>query len=468
MRHCGIICLLFFSLSSNAQSDLGKQFIEALNSTSVDSRRILIQEIFSSEALINPGTDKLLELLDRLHEHYAPSDYHHSETMKGFNYPVMHIYAREQGATMYTDFQFFLDAHDKLSKLAFIAEVAEPVNLPNGTIDQPYTLQWLNDYVDKLTKENDLFGSFYVAKGNRVLFERQVGFEDVGRTKPITRKTLFGTASGGKMFTAVAIAKLVEGRKLSWDDPVTRYLNGFTNKALANKITIRHLLTHTSGVNEYWAGNPVPSFYEATTIQEHLKLVYQAGISDEAGQRYQYCNSNYILLGAVIEKVTGQSFYDFVQQNIFNRAGMTTAGYYERGVKNVATGLARAEVATWKEGKSSRKGSSAGGAVCSLDDIIAFSKALRNNTLIRQQTLQEMTSIQNANLERTEDYGFGFILSKKGGEPSYGHGGTADGVNFEYDYFQHQDVTLILFNNQNNGAYDDLKRNIIKLITGDR
>jgi CubicO group peptidase (beta-lactamase class C family) len=174
-------------------------------------------------------------------------------------------------------------------------------------------------------------------------------------------------------------------------------------------------------------------------------------------------------LGAIIEKITKQTFYDYVQKNIFDRAGMTSTGYFQYGTKKVATPMTRNETSTgWKEGKHGMRGSSAGGAYSTLADIDRFSRALRDNTLIRRETLQLMTTAKNNLLDSSESYGYGFILRRSGGESGYGHGGTTDGVNFEFDYFPEQDVTLILFCNQNNGAYDDLKKNMIKLITGDR
>jgi CubicO group peptidase (beta-lactamase class C family) len=114
------------------------------------------------------------------------------------------------------------------------------------------------------------------------------------------------------------------------------------------------------------------------------------------------------------------------------------------------------------------RGSSAGGAYTRAVDMLKFSNSLRNYSLVSGATLKNMTTAKNSGLDAGEEYGYGFIIQKTGQETTYGHGGTSQGVNFEFRYFPGQKITLVVFSNQNNGAYDDLKRNTIKLISGAR
>ncbi len=461
-------------MSFGQKVDYGKLLVEAINSPDTEKQRELVSTIFSEKALSDPGLEPIMGVVSRWHGVYAPLDFHHSEInefpkQSGIEY-VLHVYARKKGDIMFKDFQIYLDPNTphKLQKIAFIADVAEPVNLPNGTIEQQETLHWLTRYADKLNLENGLYGSYRILKGSWTLFDKQYGYEDADKKIPITKNTIFNLASGGKMFTAVAIAQLVEGGKLNYDEPITKYVNGFSDTARADRITISNLLSHTSGLAHYWTGENNQEVFSATTINEHLKIVYAAGVDFDAGTKYEYNNSNFIVLGAIIEKVTGKSFYDYVQINIFNRANMQSAGYFIHGTMQVASGLVEDGEHGWKPGRLGGKGSSAGGAYATLGDIEKFAVALRNNTLIQKETLTNMISVKNKGMDVTEDYGYGFILSRLGGEFGYGHGGTANGVNFEFNYYPRQDITLIMFCNQNNGAYDDLKKNIIKLITGYR
>jgi CubicO group peptidase (beta-lactamase class C family) len=463
-------------LAQDQKPDFGKQFIKAINSVSEQEQRALIHEIFSPVALADPGIERLVEFTKRMQSNFAPLEYHHSD-MVTFEKPagtvyVMHIFCRKKGAQMWTDIQFYLDPNSphKLQKVAFVAEVTEPIHLPNGNIDEGETLEWLSHYSDKLNSDYDLYGSFLITKGNKVLYEKFYGYEDEEKQRTLSNKTLFNIASGGKMFTAVAIAQLVENGRLSYEDKITKYLSDFRDSTKANKIAIHHLLSHTSGINEYWSGQNDKAVYSATSTPDHMKLVYQAGFSFEPGERYQYCNSNFIALGAIIEQITGKSFYDYVQENIFNRVGMQSTGYFHHGSKDLAIPLARSKDGKgWVEAIHGIRGSSAGGAYSNSADMLKFAKGLRNNALISRESLTLLTSSKTAGLEATEEYGYGFIINQTpGGVTSYGHGGTTGGVNFEFRYYTKQDITLIIFCNQNNGAYDDLKKAMIKLITGQR
>ncbi|MDX1943741.1 MAG: serine hydrolase domain-containing protein [Saprospiraceae bacterium] len=462
--------------TSDNHQEVSKLFIEGINSASAERQKALVPLVFADELITSKGADALVGLFQTLHQQFAPLNLHHAD-INQFNKPegtvyVMHIYAKKKSEIMWQDFQLYVTAPpaQKIKQLAFIAEVSEPINLPNGAIQQKETLDWLDKYIKNLHSEYDLSGSILIAEKGEVLYERHFGYADLDKKVKISNQTLFNIASGGKMFTAIAIAKLAEQGKLKYDDKITKYLNGFSDKSKADKITIHHLLSHTSGIAEYWSGQNDKAVFSATNINDHLKIVYNAGFDFEAGKQYQYCNSNFILLGAIIEKVTEKSFYDVIQSEIFKPAGMTASGYFNYGSKNVAIPLTREEQEnTWVEvTRHGIKGSSAGGAYSNGRDILKFSRVLKNNALISDKTFKDMLTPKNKGLDVTEDYGYGFIIQKSAQEITYGHGGTADGVNFEFRYFPGQDITLVVFSNQNNGAYDDLKRNAIKLISGDR
>ena len=463
-------------VSQEKPDDYGSLFIRAVNSPSEVEQKDIISKIFSQSALDEVGMDRLHSFIKRMHSDYAPLSYHHSETLS-FNKPdgtsyIMHIYAKKDGELMWQDFQMRLDAEPphKLKTIGFIAEVSEPITLPNGSIEQKETLDWLNGYIQNLNSEFDLYGSVLIAKGNNILLEKYFGFTDAEKTIPINSSSLFGMASGGKMFTALCVAKLVEEKKLNFDDQITKYIEGFSDKTKADKITIHHLLTHTSGVGQYWWGQKSEAFNSAVTINDHLKMVLDAGLKTDAGKEYEYNNSNYILLGAIIEKVTGKDYFTFVKENIFNKVGMNNSGYFNKEAKNIVSPLTRSEGKNkWVEVERGKgKGSSAGGSFSNVRDMLKFSKALRSGLVISKETLKNIIAVKNNNMVATEEYGYGFIIQKFDNQLSYGHGGTAKGVNFEFRYFPNSDITVAIFSNQDNGAYDDLKRNTIKLITGER
>jgi CubicO group peptidase (beta-lactamase class C family) len=480
MKKAIYIFLFYFMTinTANCQNDstIGYLFIEGINTTSVERQKEIVIKVFSEKLINEKGIDGMINLFTKLQTDYAPLEYHHTDIIQ-FNKPsgtvyVMHIYAKKKGDKMWQDFQLYVEnpPTHKINKLAFIAEVAEPINLPNGSIEQKETLEWLDNYNSKLQSENDLSGSILIAKGNNVLYEKYFGYSDVAKKLPIDKNSLFGIASGGKMFTALCIAKLVEENKINFNDKITKYVDGFSDKAKADKITIHHLLSHTSGIAQYWWGQKSEAFDKAISTNDHLKMVLEVGIKADAGKEYEYNNSNYIILGAIIEKVSEMDYFTFVKKNIFEKANMVNSGYFNHNNTNIVIPYTQTEQSDeWvKVEIGMGKGSSAGGAYSNAHDMLNFSLALVNNQLVSSETFKNMISIKNKGLDVTEDYGYGFIIQKSAQETTYGHGGTAKGVNFEFRYFPNERITLIVFCNQDNGAFDDLKRNAIKLISGER
>lgn len=456
---------------------LGSRFIEAVNSGDAALQEAIAKEVYAPAALEKIGVQRLVAHFQNLHQRYAPLGYHHSDQLEfakpsGTTY-VLHIYARKQGEVMWADFQFYLEPSPphRIDQMVFVAEVAEPIALPNGSIEQRETLDWLNGYIEKLERENELSGSILIKKGSKTLFEKHWGTADeAGRA--IDRSTLFGLASGSKMFTALAVLQLEERGKLKVSDPLTKYFPDFPNRAWAEKTTLHHLLSHTSGIGEYWTSKNEPVMMTLTDWHQYLPLIYKEGFKHEPGTESAYSNSNFMLLGKVIELASDEDFYTYVEKNILQKAGMASSGYFDQADPKlpIAQPFARKEGGGWQPARRVKKGkgSPAGGCISNATDMDLFCKALKNNELISPTTLKKMTTDYNVGMKDAQPYGYGFILERYGQEATFGHGGTAGGVNFEFRYFPRMDIALLVFNNQNNGAYDDLKRNTLKLISGVR
>lgn len=456
----------------------GDRYVAALQSGDRKAQEDIITQIFTPEALANPGADRLIVQLQRLQQMLLPLEYHHSEVIKsesasGSARRALHIYLRKKDAVMWQDIQMFLDPAPphKIQQIIFIAEVAEPVSLPNGDITQKNTLDWLDAYLTKLVAENDLYGSALIARGDQILFERYFGYADAAKTRPIDAQTLFNLGSGNKMFTALAIARLQEQGKLTYEDRLTHWLPDFPDPERASKVTIRQLLSHTSGIAEFWRPDTEAEMRQCSSWRQMLGIVYRVGFAAEPGTEAGYSNSNFLVLGAIVEKAGGRDYFDFIADLIYTPAGMAQSGTYyydERSARPLAMPLARDEQGGWREAPHGKRGSPAGGGYSNGRDMLRFAAALKQNRFVTAATLREMVSDQIGGLKDAFPYGLGFIPQKNSGMVSYGHGGIAPGVNFEFRYFPSEDVTLVVFCNQNNGAYDDLKKNMIKLITGDR
>jgi CubicO group peptidase (beta-lactamase class C family) len=271
------------------------------------------------------------------------------------------------------------------------------------------------------------------------------------------------------MFTALAISQLVAAEKLTYQDSLIKSFPDFPRREFAEMATIHHLLSHTSGIGEFWTDEYEKHRHEIKTLQDYLPWIYQAGINFEPGKEFHYSNSNFLLAGLIIEQASGTDYYDYVRQNIYQPLGMTASDSYFRddGKAGLAAPLKR-EGQGWVVANQGLRGSSAGGGYSTTRDMLKFVRGLVAGKILSKESLNTLLTSKTRGLSEAFDYGYGFTLSNVGNVPAYGHGGITSGVNFELRYFPQLDITLVLFCNQDNGAYDDLRKNIIKLITAAR
>ena len=453
----------------------GEAFVAALNSGSAETRLKTVRAIYSRASLAEPGEARIAGQMERLLGDMGTLEYHHSDLVafeRGASTSyVLHAYVRQKGGKVWNDLQFRLepDPPHKINALVFIASVTEPVTLPNGYINDPRTLEWLDAYIDKLVARDDLAGSILIVSGHRPLYERAFGYADAARTVKATPETRFNLGSGDKMFTAVAVAQLAEQGLLAYSDPIAKYFPDFPDAAFAKKATIGHLLSHTSGVGEYWTDEYEKHRGEIRELKQMLPWVYAAGTDFQPGTAFEYSNSNFILAGLIVEKVSGTDYYDYVRRHITAPLGMASTGSFPSD--GSVAGLARPLVGDkegWRPAPLGYRGTSAGGGYSTPRDILAFARGLLSGTLVKPETFALLTTKKNGGLQAPFDYGYGFILDEEGAGASFGHGGTARGINFAFRCFPETGITFVLFCNQDNGAFDDLRRNTLKLITGKR
>ena len=458
-------------------AELGSRFVAGVNTRETARRAQLARELLTPEALSRDGERKTVELFAKLAERYDSLAFHHAEPVRGGSAAQprlsLHLYAKSAKDGGWKDLQFYLDPNPphRIRQLVFVADVAEPVYLPNGEISSRETRAWLNDYIDRLVEQNDLAGGIYIQEGGMTLIDRTFGFADSARTRRIGPSTRFNLGSGGKMFTAVAIARLEETGKLSFADTLASVLPAVAGQAFARKVTLAQLLSHTSGIREFWTDEYEKHWHELRKLSDYLPYVLKAGTSSVPGTRFEYSNSNYILLGLVLEAVTGKSYDDVLHEFIFEPAFMRDTGLYPFDDRDTsqAQRLRRDPKGGWRTAPHGYRGSSAGGALSTTDDMARFASALYRGEIVSLAMVEELTTTKTSSLpDSPMAYGYGFEPVGSGRTRSYGHGGIAAGVNFELRRFPSHGITLIMFSNQDNGAYDDLKRNVTKLITGER
>lgn len=197
--------------------------------------------------------------------------------------------------------------------------------------------------------------------------------------------------------------------------------------------------------------------------------IYKAGIKFQPGKEFSYSNSNFLLAGLIIGQTSGVSYYDYIRQNIYQPLAMTASdSYFMNDEKAGLAAPLKRDGKGWAVAEHGLRGSSTGGGYSTTRDMLKFARGLVAGKIISKENLNTLLTSKTRGLAEATDYGYGFILSSDGNVNSFGHGGVAPGVNFELRYFPQLDMTFVIFCNQDNGAYDDLRKNIIKLITGSR
>jgi D-alanyl-D-alanine carboxypeptidase len=225
------------------------------------------------------------------------------------------------------------------------------------------------------------------------------------------------------MFTAVATLQLVEAHKLALDDPIGKHLPGYPNKQVAAKVTVRHLLTHTGGTGDIFGPEFDQHRLQLREHRDYLKLYGSRGLSFEPGSRFEYSNYGFVLLGALIEGVTGGSYDDYVRDHIFHPAGMRSTGALPESVvvSDRAVGYVRASPGSeWVPNTDTLpwRGTSAGGGYSTVGDLLRFAQALESGTLLSEATLAEATR------PHQQQYGFGLTCKAKGGWAATGTAGA--------------------------------------------
>jgi D-alanyl-D-alanine carboxypeptidase len=231
-----------------------------------------------------------------------------------------------------------------------------------------------------------------------------------------------------KMFTAVAILQLVERGKLSLDDTIGKILPDYPNTNVASQVKVRRLLSHTGGTGDIFGPQFDAHRLELKTLQDYVNLYGKRGLQFEPGARWDYSNYGFLLLGVIIEKISGKSYYDFVDENIYKVAGMTNSGSEPESVEvpKRSKGYMRDRFdIVSNEPTLPWRGTSAGGGYTTAADLMKFAEALMSNKLLKPETLAEATRPQF----KTAAYGFGFQLGGPNEPRNYGHGGGAPGMN---------------------------------------
>jgi CubicO group peptidase (beta-lactamase class C family) len=304
----------------------------------------------------------------------------------------------------------------------------------------------LRDRAAEQTKADRFAGALLMAQGDRILVQQAWGLANRESSMPATLDTQFRLGSMNKMFTAVAVLQLVEAGKLSLTGTVGQYLRDYPNRDVATKVTVRHLLTHSGGTGDIFGPEFDAHRLELQEHRDYVALFGKRAPEFEPGSRDSYSNYGYVLLGALIEAVSGTSYYDYVQKHIYEKAGMhATASLPESVVvPNRSAGYMR-EGDKWLPNTNTLpyRGMAAGGGYSTVGDLVRFARALEGGKLISKQMLEQATTSQNVG----GGYGYGFGIQGEGAMRFYGHGGGAPGMNGDLRIYPASGYVLVGLSN---------------------
>jgi D-alanyl-D-alanine carboxypeptidase len=298
--------------------------------------------------------------------------------------------------------------------------------------------------------EADQFsGAVLVARNGVPVFKRAFGLANREWGTPNTPDTKFRIGSITKQFTATGILQLVEAGKLSVDDPVSKYYPDAPPGW--NSITIRHLLTHTSGIPSFTG---IPHFFEGQarldrTPEEIIKLTQDKPLEFAPGSKYSYDNTGYVILGYIIERLSGERYADYVQHHIFDPLGMKSSGYdvSETIIPKRAAGYSRDKDQYINARFISMTEPYAAGALyATVGDMLAWDQALYTTKILTPASLQAMFT------DYGHGYGFGWVIGTQYGHRRVLHAGGVNGFITRFDRYPEDNLTVLVFSNEDSAA----------------
>lgn len=321
----------------------------------------------------------------------------------------------------------------------------------------------LEAYADALARDGRFSGAIAITKRDKPWLQRAWGLASRAWNAPNRPDTRFNLGSMNKMFTAVAIGQLLERGKLSLDDKVGKHLPDLDNPAVRNKVTIRHLLTHSSGLGSFFNDEFEAKKLHIREVRDYLPIIAHEPLAFEPGAKASYSNSGFILLGAIVEAASGENYFDYIRDHIYAPAGMRDSDCYDLATDppNLATGYTRIGP-DGKPDPANRwwsniflhvvRGGPAGGGYATAPDMLRFAAALRNAVLLKPATLAEFTT-GKIELAPGARYAYGFSDTSVHGHRIVGHSGGFPGINSNLDIFWNDGWAVVVMSNIDGGAW---------------
>lgn len=330
-----------------------------------------------------------------------------------------------------------------------------PSNVKGSHLTEKQFLQMITDVIQRICERDVFSGTVLIAQGDELLLTHACGEASKRFHVPNNIETKFNLGSMNKMFTATAVTQIVEKGLLSFEDTIDKHVDeSWLPKEITSKITVHHLLTHTSGLGSYFNETYMKGskgLYRK--VNDFKPLVKGEKPAFEPGKRFRYSNTGMLLLGVVIESVTGQSYFDYIRKNIYEPAGMKNSDSYEMDypVENLAIGYSPDLKSKygWQNNlfKHVIKGGPAGGGFSTVGDLHRFARAFQAGKLVSADSLKTILKDHSG-----ENYGYGFGIAEGPSGKVVGHGGGFSGINGRLDIYLDKGYIVAVLSNYDNGA----------------
>ena len=352
---------------------------------------------------------------------------------------------------------------------------AETIPQPGGSPpkDDREAAAVLDGYVARMCERGLFSGAVAVARGNKVIYEHACGLASRAWSAPNRVDTKFNLGSMNKMFTAVAIAQLVDAGKLAYTDTLAKAWPEYPNRAGAEKVTIHQLLTHTSGLGDYFTDD-----YERTskdrlrTIADYLPLFADKPLAFAPGTKFRYSNAGFMVLGGVVQRVSGEDYFEYVRRHVTAPAGMASTDAFEmdHDVPNLAIGYTPDRASPEQPlvlGKVKNnlylhvvKGGPAGGGFSTTGDLVRFADALLHGKLVAPAQVTTLTTSRGG---PEPEYAYGFHVETFEGQRWFGHNGGFDGINASLVVFPDSGLTLATMANMDPPAAERISTRAVQV-----
>jgi D-alanyl-D-alanine carboxypeptidase len=335
---------------------------------------------------------------------------------------------------------------------------AAPLHGRTGGSSVSDLIEETQHFLDELDAYHELSLAVMIAKDGVPVLQRAYGDANRSFHVPNAIDTKFNLASMNKMFTAIAVMQLVEEGALQLENTVGDYAPDFPNSTVRDSVTVYQLLTHTSGM-----GNIFGPVYDRTprnrfrTASDYFPLFVQDSLRFAPGSKYEYSNAGYILLGYLVERVTGQDYHDYVREHIFAPAGMSSTDCYDVQfpVPNLAVGYTKSHLSSsgyeYKtiEFMKMTRGGPAGGGYSTVGDLVRFGEVIFDNKLLSEE-YTNLTTTGKVEVDDTYQggkYCFGFLEQVINGHRIVGHGGNLSGIRASLKVYVDDGISVAILSN---------------------